>query len=265
MSETKIFVVAPSGTAAFDEPVLQYIDPDNAAGDSICHKRGYSELRAHYWVWKNIPDIERVGFFQFRRFLYLGAKETKRPYFIIKEPDAACFAAAGELEQYDVIAPLAEYTGESVMDHYAREHRACDMETVLSIIKRTQPEYYASAVRYLSGEAEYYCNMYIMRKDVFCAYCQWLFGILEEFDNAVSDAPPRTQGYLAERLFGIWFTQLKSAGDYSFREVPRVHFWCYDDKAHSLKKDKLKNLILPPGSKLRALVRKELKKERRKQ
>ena len=258
-SDTKIYVVAPDNIAPFYEPSLTYIDPDIADGDSIYYKSGYSELRAHYWVWKNSLDSEYVGFFQFRRFLNLDGKKHGRPYYIIKKPDAAYFAGLGDVAQYDVIAPIAEYTGESVWERYAGIHRKEDLEAVRSIIVSKYPEYSASAEKYLNGQSEYYCNMYIMKSAVFSDYCRWLFGILDEFDKTAGDIPPRTQGYLAERLFGIWFTDFKDKGEHNWKEVPRLHFWCYDDETHSMKTDKLKCLILPPGTKLRAFVRKKMK------
>jgi hypothetical protein len=62
------------------------------------------------------------------------------------------------------------------------------------------------------------CNMFIMRKDLFFQYSEWLFNILEEFEKKVIEqgfkkeivqekfmAGERFIGCIAERLFNLRF------------------------------------------------------------
>ncbi len=43
--------------------------PGDDTGDNISHKkRWYCELTGHYWVWKNVTDLNYVGFCHYRRY-----------------------------------------------------------------------------------------------------------------------------------------------------------------------------------------------------
>lgn len=270
---TKLFIVTHKkniyipNSAAFIP-----IDPDNAEEDNIAEKLDYSELRAHYSVWRNEPlETKMVGFFQFRRYLDLTASyftdfdigKRPVPYRIKKYPKTVCYSeiTLKNLDNYDVIGPIREYTGISVWQRYAtsRDHRISDLRLIYKIISEKYPEYMHAADVYLNGTGEYYGNLYIMRQEIFNTYCTWLFGILNEYDKRASNIPPRTQGYLAERMFGIWFTDMILNRKLRCAEVPRVHFWGYDDEQHNLRRDKYINFFLPPGSERRAWAKKFMK------
>ena len=254
---TKLFVVAHKDVFLPNSSILFLINPDKNDGDNISHMENYSELRAHYWVWKNEPDeTDTVGFFQFRRYLDFLSTDTKKPYTIRKFPKAADYTySQNTAEGLDVIAPLPEYTGKTVWDRYGLYHRVDDLRLVYDIIGKKYPEHLTPADLYLNGKFEYYGNLYIMRREVFNDYYSWLFSILTEFDSLSKSIAPRTQGYIAERLFGVWFTKQKEDGIRTWKEVPRVHFWGYDDENHNLRCDKLVNFFLPPGSKRRIWVK----------
>ena len=94
-----------------------------------------------------------------------------------------------------------------------------------------------------------------MKREVFLDYCQWLFPILAEFDaqtgtSGYSAQELRADGYLAERLLGVYYTQRKSKLD--TLELPRVHF--IEDPAEQFKKETM-NFILPPGSARRSRIK----------
>jgi len=265
----ELYVIAHKEVFIPDSAALIPINPDNATGDNIAEKPGYSELRAHYHVWKNgLPETDFVGFFQFRRYLDLtsavftdvGSEKRPLPYRIKKFPMAKSYSeeVLEVLGRYDVIAPMREFTGISVWKRYAaaQGHRVSDLQLAYEIISKKYPEYLTAANNYLNGTGEYYGNIYIMRRDVFKNYCAWLFDILGEYDSRAENIPPRTQGFLAERLFGIWFRKTYSSGSLHCAELPRLHFWGYDDETHHLRKDKLINALLPPGTQLRSVIHK---------
>ena len=160
------------------------------------------------------------------------------------------------LSDIDVLAPVWEYTGISVWERYGMYpfQRLDDLKLVKEIILEKYPAYEDAMNTYLNGLGEYYGNLYVMRWKYFDQYCQWLFSILECFDEKVNDPLPRTAGYLAERLFGIWFTYQKQQG-LVCAELPRVHFSMYDDKTHHLSRQRMINLFLCPGSKWRSIVK----------
>ena len=253
-----IYVVDEKQRAVPELPIVKRLDPNRADGDSIAEKKDFSELRAHYWVWKNAPLPDRVGFYQFRRYLDLSGKDKKLPYYISASPSAELFSAAEKYRDYDVIAPLPEYTGETVADRYARFHRREDLQFVCRIIDEEWPDYSRAKDKYVTGNSEYYCNLYLMRGEVFSEYCEWLFAVLFRFGEQADSVEPRVFGYLAERLFGIWYTKKKEENRLKCTEVARVHFSCFDDSTHHFKRDAVIDFFLPPGSRLRAFARKIL-------
>ena len=100
----------------------------------------------------------------------------------------------------------------------------------------------------------YFGNIFIMGKGPFAEYSGWLFSILEEFDRRADtgDYGPqerRVDGYLAERLLGIWAAHHR---ELRRLELPRVHF--VEDRMERNRK-RLINLLLPPGSVRRSKVK----------
>lgn len=259
MDNVKLFVVTHKEVYIPDSSILISLNPDCILNCNIAEKQGYSELRAHYWVWKNEKAAEKVGFFQFRRYLDFTGN-ARLPYTIKKFPRAEDYSpdfVNRFIQPFEIIAPIPEYTGMTVWKRYgaAAGHRIEDLQLTYDIICKKHKDFVPAADAYLNGKAEYYGNLYIMDCNVFNEYCDWLFGILEEYESGAENIPARTQGYLAERLFGIWFTKAKSDGILRWKEVPRVHFWGYDDETHHIQRDKLINLLLPPGSERRVLVK----------
>lgn len=66
-------------------------------------------------------------------------------------------------------------------------------------------------------------NMFIMKDDLFQAYCSWLFPILEELEGRIdtSQMTPyeaRYVGRISELLLDVWLDQ----NHVSYREVPWI-------------------------------------------
>lgn len=231
-------------------------------GDSISEKnRSYCELTAQYWAWKNM-DADYYGFFHYRRYLYPDTN-AKRPYRIEGDPSEELLKSLNFdriealIPQYDLIAPMGENMHISVQEHYAdaKHHRRKDLTLIEEIIREKNPECVPAMEQYLNGVTCYFGNIYVMSKEIFRDYCAWLFPILEEFDRRadLTNYGPqelRVDGYLAERLFGVYYTMRKDA--LSALELPRVHFM--QDVA-ARRKQKLINVLLPPGSTRRAWIK----------
>lgn len=235
-------------------------------GDNIsCKNRSYCELTAQCWAWKNIA-ADYYGFFHYRRYLYPGLR-AKRPYCIAKQPSLALldklgYAGFAELiSQYDLILPKGENMYIPVREHYASApyHHAKDLESAVQILLEFYPEYEVAAGSYLSGMTCYFGNIYIMKQQVFQDYCAWLFPILEEFDRRADTEgydpqERRVNGYLAERLLGVFSTKLRNDGVKTL-ELPRVDFI-----AETWRRRKRQTLffLMPPGTRRRAMGKKLL-------
>lgn len=249
------------GAALADRPLDGYIRDDSGENISRLNRR-YCELTGQYWAWKN-EDAEYYGFFHYRRYLYPDT-HCRRPYIIRSEPDGALLEKlgygtfAGLIGQYQLIAPIGEDMHVSVREHYgaAPFHRAKDLELAERIVARRYPEYAEAMEHYLSGTICYWGNIYIMNRETFFDYCGWLFPILREFDETAdlsgySAQELRVDGYLAERLFGVYYTKRRAS--LACLELPRVHF--EPDTGRRVKQQVI-NALLPPGSGLRARVKK---------
>jgi len=230
-------------------------------GKNISSKnRSYCELTAQYWAWKNVV-ADYYGFFHYRRYLYPDTT-PKHPYCIKPSPTKELLTQLGYesfahlIERFDLILPIGENMYLPVREHYANaaQHRRKDLELTEQIIQELHPEMASALVKYLSGPICYFGNIYIMKRQVFYDYCSWLFPILEEFDRRAgttgySKQELRVDGYLAERLFGIWLTHVRS--ELHTLELPRVHFL---DGQDAMKK-RFINALLPPGSHRRAVFK----------
>lgn len=191
----------------------------------------YCELTAQYWAWKNL-NADYYGFCHYRRYFSFSDKHfVEDPYGNIiekyldnslQEKYALDDASVRNLvEQYDVITTtrkdLRKMAGhfKSVRDQYERAHllHKKDLQTMLDIIDEKFPEYSTEAHAHCDGHVTSFCNMYILKKEIFFDYCQWMFAVLEEFCNRTdmshySTEALRTPGHLSERLFGIYYLHL---------------------------------------------------------
>jgi len=238
-------------------PGFIYDDTGNNISQKNC---SYCELTAQYWAWKNI-EADYYGFFHYRRYLYPGQRE-KRPYRIEKESSLATlerldYARFAELiPQYDLILPRGENMYVPVREHYANApcHHVKDLKLAERIVQECFPAYQAAMDAYLSQTICYFGNIFIMKKQIFFDYCGWLFSILQEFDRQADTAgygpqERRVNGYLAERLLGVYAAYQRQAHGLRITELPRVHF--APDTAARWRKQVFVAL-LPPGSRRRA-------------
>ncbi len=249
------------GAALAEERYSGFLQDD--AGENISAKnRSYCELTAQYWAWKNVK-ADYYGFFHYRRYLYPDLA-VRRPYRIESAPTAELLDGLGYkefpvlVEKYDLIAPMGEDMRLPVREHYAGApyHHEEDLALAEEIVRELSPEYAPALDAYLAQSVCYFGNIYIMARPVFERYCNWLFPILAEFDSRADltgygSQELRVDGYLAERLFGVFYTKLKAEGARTL-ELPRVDFITDAKERH---RRQLVNAVLPPGTKRRAAVK----------
>lgn len=251
------------GAALSADFFQEFLRDDSGENISALNRR-YCELTGQYWVWKNV-EADYCGFFHYRRYLYPDTA-ARRPYIIRTAPTEKELERLGFQDfpqligQYDLIAPMGEDMHVSVREHYASApfHHVKDLALTEQIIRELYPAYVPAMERYLSGSVCYFGNIFIMSRPVFDDYCRWLFDVLAEFDRRadVTGYGPqelRVDGYLAERLFGIYYTHRRD--ELRTLELPRVHFDCFGGTAAERRRTRLLYHLLPPGSKRRAWVK----------
>lgn len=208
------------GSALVDGVVEICSDCD---GENISEKnREYCELTAHYYAWKNI-SADYYGFCHDRRFFC--ASDSRRPYLVrgtLSEGqqqklfrDENYWRAL--IESHDILAPFPEDMGISVREHYCTTHRCPeDLDLFMDILAQKAPALKTSAENYLAQRKQYCRNMFVMKRGLFFEYCEYLFGILEEFDRRRpphSDAhSDRTDKYLGEIFTGIFLSYCAECG-----------------------------------------------------
>ncbi len=209
-------------------------------GDNISKEnRKFCELTAFYWAWKNYSELgnpDYIGFMHYRRHLSFNRNKhfTANKYGFVEETvvddgylqkyrlndDAIVetvqgrdliVAARTDLLRLGTLTPYNHYENSQKKLHIK------DYEAVLAILNKKYPEYTEAAVRYNNADYAYFTNVFIMKKDIFCNYCRWLFDILEEAERQIDLSnynveETRALAYIAEWLFGIYITRLREQG-----------------------------------------------------
>ena len=187
------------------------------------------------------------------RGLY-GKRQPVRPYV---EADSLRGDLSGyALEEAQIRAVVEKYDVLTVLP-----------ERMVRILKKRRPEYAAACDRYMDSKYIYFCNMYIMRREYFQAYMEWLFPLLEEFEagkgfHGCGAGQARITGYLAERLFGVYYTWLREQGEARCCELQYVifhsnvrRFRLWENGPQIAVDMKKINRLIPPGSLRRRVVR----------
>lgn len=181
---------------------LPYTGDDS--GDNISKKnRNYCELTALYWAWKNL-DSEYVGLCHYRRYFAAYQCGPKRKRILTAEQ------AKKLLEKANVILPKKRnYWIETNYSQYIHAHHKEDLDITRQVLLDRWPDYIPAFDNYMSQTKGHHFNMLIMRRDLLCGYCSWLFDVLAEVEKRIdiSSYTPKDQrvfGYISERLVDTW-------------------------------------------------------------
>lgn len=181
-------------------------------GDSISDKNPcYCELTGIYWAWKNLK-ADYIGLCHYRRYFscrdyqHQDIETVKRQ--ILKGTDYEKL-----LGECDVILPqrmIFEDT-ETVESNYADCHHKKDLQTLRQVISEMHPDYLNAFDTVMERHHLHCYNMFVMKKEIFNRYCQWIFSVLFEVEKRVdiSEYDPyqaRIFGFLAERLMDVWLS-----------------------------------------------------------
>ncbi len=189
---------------------LGYLGDDT--GDNISHLNVYlNEITALYWMWKNTSHTV-IGLCHYRRFFTMAESVSfAREKILTKD------AALKLLERYDVIVSTIGF--EMIIQHElikndCGEELAKFAEGVIKKhLLKTQPDYLESFEQVMNSVAIYKCHLLIMHRNIFDAYCKWLFSFYLDVTDEIlrtvelSDlpfTPRRLIAFLAERMLTIW-------------------------------------------------------------
>lgn len=218
MPNDDIYLPIQVGKALHPELDLGY-QPDND-GDNISERNPYySELTAVYWAWKNL-DADYIGLAHYRRHFCLKRKKTDFDSILTSsEAQELC-------KKYDIILPKKRNLYiEAVYSHYDHTFDGRQFDNARKIIAKRCPEYLDGFDRHMRERSEHLFNMFIMKKDVFHKYCEWMFPILmdleKDYDLKSMDAfQARLIGRVSERLMDVWINYNKLP----YKEIGYVYF-----------------------------------------
>ncbi|MDE1515550.1 DUF4422 domain-containing protein [Vibrio sp. dsl-7] len=223
-----------------------YYEVDDCSGDNISQRNAtFCELTAHYWVWKNKLDSNYIGFMHHRRHLCFNEnnhdKKNAWGLMCYQEINDDYITRCGLddktiqkclmnndiliAEQWDV-----RITGnKNNYDLYKNTSflHIEDYDKALNILIHKYPEYKYYVDEYNNSHSGFYTNIFIMQKDIFVEYAEWIFSILFELEKCIdtskySDDEKRVIGHVAERLVGIYMLKLLREGKYRIKELKRT-------------------------------------------
>ncbi len=238
--------------AALQKQPLHGMQPDSEGEEISAKNPHYCELTAHYWMWKNralSADAPAwFGLFHYRRYLsFADARFAADAEAQISEdaPDAdtlACYEISKEQmdrvlssgadiflpEPYDVRNGDAL----SVRELYVKNHEAADLACMEQAVRDRWPAYVPAMEAYLDGTDSLACSMFVMRRELFVEYSEFLFDVLAQVEAARQDAlvdyssyNARIYGFLGERMLGIFVTAKQmDAAAMAVRYLQRIQF-----------------------------------------
>jgi hypothetical protein len=184
-------------------------------GENISSKNGsFCELTGLYWLWKNV-DADNYGLFHYRRFLDIKNKYTTQSYpSMIDLSDWSQEALDEIMSENDIVLPHSSVMPATLYEQYKSSHIIKDLDICIDILRRDYPQYEPVIEQVLNTKEIYFCNMFIMKKELFNEYCEWVFDILSKAEKQITTEEydkynKRVFGFLSERLLNIFIAYKK--------------------------------------------------------
>lgn len=234
---------------------------DDTGVNISSRNRNYCELTGMYWAWQNYQELgnpDYVGCMQYRRHFifdegvydnYQHHNDDERAYAKINVgymhegylerfglTDGAVIA---KCQEYDCIIPVnceLEHVGiSSIREDYTaciEGTKARDLKKLQRAVAKVAPEYAPVLAERLNASDKRCFHSFVMRRELFFDYCEFLFGVLEEVDKHLDTSRyslngQRTLGYLGELLFDCYTHRMLSDNKVRVKELGMT-FLCAD-------------------------------------
>ena len=188
-------------------------------GDNISNKNAnYCELTGLYWAWKNL-EADYIGLSHYRRHFSNGKLFGDKKRKIISGAQME-----QKLKENDVLLPTPRnYWIETNYSQYAHAHHATDLDTTRSILEEKYLPYITAWDASMRRTTGHRFNMFVMKKEFFNQYCEWLFDILFELEKRLDISTynkndSRVFGFVSERLLDVWI----ETNNYKYMDIPYV-------------------------------------------
>ena len=191
---------------------------DNIGNHISGKNANYCELTGLYWIWKNTDDSYK-GLVHYR--IYFGRNNLSN-----KISDICSYEyLLNCLKSVDIVLPYVEYfkqnAKEEILLHCCTEEI---FDKLRQIIETKYPDYIETYDRYFNENKASLFNMLFCKREIFDAYCEWLFSILFVLEKQVDLAKlntyqQRLYGFLSERLLNVWVIKNKLV----VKHLPVIH------------------------------------------
>ena len=188
-------------------------------GDNISAKNpNYCELTGLYWAWKNL-QADYIGLAHYRRHFSNSKRFGDKKEKVINSAEME-----KKLSGTDILLPKPRnYWIETNYSQYAHAHHAIDLDTTREILKEKYPQYLAVWDTSMKKTIGHRFNMFVMKKELFDQYCEWLFDVLFELENRLDISTydkndSRVFGFVSERLLDVWI----ETNHYSYKDTSYV-------------------------------------------
>ena len=210
--------------------IQQHMIADNT-GDNISKLNShYCELTAMYWAWKNMDKLNNpdyIGFMHYRRLFNFNNRRTTRLKYLLLN----CFKFITSINikkymllmnSYDIKRNLNNTdiliwaklgcSTNNVYDALYKDRKSVEITKLTEYIKHEMPEYYSSLNEILYTRKKFisYGNIFIMKKEIFFEYCEFMFKVLSIIP--IEDSKKRLHGYLAEALSNVFYHYKEQQG-----------------------------------------------------
>lgn len=185
-----------------------------------------AEFTSLYWVWKNDLTSKYVGYFHDRRYLLVN--ETKTSFDRDRESAESCGFSNEDIKEvfksYDIIIPRPQILGTTVYSQYCICHEQNLIDKFLEILNKKYPEYVKSYIDAFNDNKGNFCNIFIMRREDFDHYMEFIFDIFEDIKASMYFSKQyKPFGYLCERIFIGYVRYLKDVKGYRVKETPVLY------------------------------------------
>ena len=165
-------------------------------------------------TWKNLKDIDYIGLCHYRRFFDFSfrpfiQKEAKNITESQLRANLDCLKIDKNIEDYDVVLPTSSSFKINIFERHSINLNFMDLCVMEEIVLKLYPDYRESleSVFYHKQDVPQR-NMFIMKREVFEQYCEFLFKILFEVEKHIKLSPyayyRRVYGFMGEMLLPLF-------------------------------------------------------------
>ena len=166
------------------------IGDDDVGGSLSSVNRRIGFFSGSYWAWKNyarLGDPEYFGSFGYRKLL--------APSCLSRIPDC------------DAILPKAQYFKEPLRTQFRKSHGDIAYEMLMNVATSCfsdKEKYYFE--KYLGQSSGYFHELYILRKELFFEFCEWMYAklmfLLRQYPVAATLLPSEVINPLVRNFLG---------------------------------------------------------------